>query len=310
MEAQYNPEFVLPAPEDASPELARIVRRMCSFRAADRYQTMEGVLEELAALAERTGAADEAAGVWAAPDLETETYHEPEPGQPDGEGTADGEDTPQSREEYHRRQKSLRMCYEEDNRCYWFLLTILFTLLLKSMQPAALTVSDGAFWILPGCLLAVCVLVNIPMLMLAGVCASGIWLWTEITGHLAFLDFLYRYDVGWIALTVVLYTLYRYHLMRIDWEQETFHDPDFADAVMDWLGILLLIAGIVLTVLRLGGLVAVPDAVRRIHPVWTGLALLVSVNIPAWADSVRDAIDADGDGAEGGSADEQRVDEG
>lgn len=304
-EAQYNPEFIFPAPEDASPEMARIVRRMCSFRAADRYQSMAEVRGELAALAECAGDTEAAERLWPCPDAETETWHD-EAAAPED---AEAESAVGTREKYRRTRERMYQCYTEDNRKYWLLLTVLFTLLLKGLQPVSLTAADGAFWVLPGCLLFACVLTNIPMLMLAGLCASGLWLWTELTGWPAFLDYLWQFDVGWVILAVVLFTLYCYHRMRIYWEQETFHDPGFAETVMGGTGLLLVIAGIAAAVLRLCGLVTIPDVLRRLHPVRTGLAVLIGVTVysyfhPAWVSD-----EAEENRTEGGDSDEQCMDE-
>ena len=46
--AQYDPEFSFPAPEKSSPSLARVVNRMCSYYARERYQSIDEILREIA----------------------------------------------------------------------------------------------------------------------------------------------------------------------------------------------------------------------------------------------------------------------
>lgn len=54
---QYLPGFIFPAPRKASPQVTAIVQKMCSFNAADRYQTMDEVLVALADAANQQGVA-------------------------------------------------------------------------------------------------------------------------------------------------------------------------------------------------------------------------------------------------------------
>lgn len=44
---QYNPDYIFPAPENASVGLTRVIRKMCSFYSKDRYHTMNQVLMDL-----------------------------------------------------------------------------------------------------------------------------------------------------------------------------------------------------------------------------------------------------------------------
>jgi serine/threonine protein kinase len=46
-DVQYDPEYIYPAPVNASEKVARIVRTMCSYNPMDRFDSMESVLVEL-----------------------------------------------------------------------------------------------------------------------------------------------------------------------------------------------------------------------------------------------------------------------
>ena len=72
---QYENGFVLPPPEHASPEFARIIRKMCSYHPEERYQSVEEVLMELGRL---DGSYSEKGFEESFEDMETETYREPD----------------------------------------------------------------------------------------------------------------------------------------------------------------------------------------------------------------------------------------
>ncbi len=74
-ELQYSPDYVFPAPIHASEELARIIRKMCSYRSEDRYQGIGEALSDLVAYAEgeNNRVPEE---VYEAVASETETYRD------------------------------------------------------------------------------------------------------------------------------------------------------------------------------------------------------------------------------------------
>lgn len=47
VEVQYHSEYCFPAPVNASAEMVRVIRKMCSFYPEDRYQSMDEVLSAL-----------------------------------------------------------------------------------------------------------------------------------------------------------------------------------------------------------------------------------------------------------------------
>ena len=59
--AQYNPEFVLPAPEKGSAPTVSIVRKMCSYWKEDRYQSIEEALIDLKIAARTVSTANKTA---------------------------------------------------------------------------------------------------------------------------------------------------------------------------------------------------------------------------------------------------------
>lgn len=71
---QYSKDFIMPAPENASEDLARIIRKMCSYSAEERYQSIEEVLLEI----NRVKCSYEKVDGTEYEDLETETYRDEE----------------------------------------------------------------------------------------------------------------------------------------------------------------------------------------------------------------------------------------
>lgn len=50
---QYSKDFIFPAPDNASEDMAAIVRKMCSYRSGSRYQSVDEVLADIAALGKK-----------------------------------------------------------------------------------------------------------------------------------------------------------------------------------------------------------------------------------------------------------------
>lgn len=67
---QYNPDFIFPAPQNASSEFVRIIRKMCSYHKEERYQNIEDVLSDLAQISGTKASARRCTSL----DMPTETY--------------------------------------------------------------------------------------------------------------------------------------------------------------------------------------------------------------------------------------------
>ena len=75
---QYDPQFVFPAPKNASVPMTRLLRKMCSYHPSDRCRSMAEVLTELQEIAEHSSVQMEKE-LPPIPDLETEYYQETSP---------------------------------------------------------------------------------------------------------------------------------------------------------------------------------------------------------------------------------------
>lgn len=247
-ELQYNPEFIFPAPCNASEEMARIIRKMCSYKPEDRYQYIGEVLFDLANVGVNKGI-DGAEDILAIADVATETYREENVTATDSDISAEDGENLNLRANRIKGQIELDKEFKSLNRKYIFGLTILFTILLKSttpnsenlltwmflMLPAGLLIEAlfqklGDFHIIwgigllaltgfsvysmgfsvPAVLVALCVLPGISGLSFAGSAAIGLWLWLDTQGGLDFLDFLVKHNLWWVVLIIVICVLISY----------------------------------------------------------------------------------------------------
>ena len=119
VEVQYHPEFVFPAPVHASEEMARVIRKMCSFYAEDRYQSMNEVLMELSMVldSEGTTVPEE---LFQLADIATETYKKEKAEADEGEEPKEQEKTrakarTKTRAERKEEQKIVDIIYREES---------------------------------------------------------------------------------------------------------------------------------------------------------------------------------------------------
>lgn len=157
---QYSKDFILPAPEFASPQLTRIIRKMCSYRAEDRYQSAEEILLEIGKIDGDCSNCE----FTEYPDLETETYREPDNKQNEDKNNSD-EMSWLEKEDYElsREERKKKLQYEKEDYTFssiWkLIMTALWTvLLLKSFSPDAPYINQWEFWILPIVLLVEAIL--------------------------------------------------------------------------------------------------------------------------------------------------------
>lgn len=232
-EIQYSEEFVFPAPVNASEDMAAVIRKMCSYRAKDRYQTVAEVLMALAEVGQtkKTELNDDYLELM---DLSTETYREENIEQEYAEGEKNRLQTRAERKEEMEIEKIL---YREDCLKYYFILTFILALLLKSTQWNLSIIKEGVFWILPAAVMfegllqkikefhifggtillgilgfsiylhgfsivhmvfLLSIILGVPLISFASASATILWLWIELILGFDGLDFLAKYNLGWI----------------------------------------------------------------------------------------------------------------
>lgn len=322
VEVQYNPEFVFPAPIHASEGMTRIIRKMCSFYSGERYQTMNEVLADLAMILDSEDIED-TDELFELADVATETFK----GEKHAKVEEEGKEREKTRAERKEEQKIIDILYREDSTKYFFATTLILTLLFKGLQPDSSMITNWMFFVIPAAVLMeallqsikefhlvlgavitvlsaisiyslgltvphivliLCVLIGCPVLTLASGVSTGLWMLLEYTGKLGFLDYIYKWDLGWILLIILLLVVNRYFHMRIEWEKTTYIRAYLGVYIYDKMFLVMTLVGIVLFVLQKCNVIAVPDIVGRMHFVRTGIISFVAMCFFAWWDGAFD----------------------
>lgn len=322
VEVQYNPDFVFPAPIHASEGMTRVIRKMCSFYSEERYQTMNEVLADLAMILDSEDIED-ADELFELADVATETFREEEHTDVEKE-TKEREKTRAERKE---EQKIIDILYREDSTKYFFAITLILTLLFKGLQQDSSMITNWMFFVLPAAVLMeallqrikefhlvlgavivvlsaisiyslgltvphivliLCVLIGCPVLTLASGVSTGLWMLLEYTGKLSFLNYICKWNLGWILLIILLLVVNRYFHMRIDWEKTTYIRAYLGVFIYDKMFLVMTLVGIVLFVLQKCNVIAVPDIVGRMHFIRTGIISFVAMCFFAWWDGALD----------------------
>ena len=253
-----------------------------------------------------------------------------------------------TRAERKEEQKIVDILYREESIKYFVAITILLTLLFKGLQPDSSMVTNWMFFVLPAAvlleallqrmkefylffgtvvlvfagfsiystgltvphiILILCVLVGRPVLTLAGAAAAGFWMLLEVTGWLEVLDYIEKWDLGWIILIVVAIVVQRYFYMRIMWKKTTYIRASLEIYFYDKMFLVMSFAGVVLFVLRKCNVIVVPDIVERMHFTRTGIISFTAMCIFDWWDGLFDKEDQAIEEGEESAEDDELLDE-
>lgn len=306
-QVQYHPEFVFPAPENASENMTRVIRKMCNYRREERYQSMAEVLMDLRCVGEQDSSLemdDYLAGI----DLVTQTYQEEKK-----ESTRQNNEEKkwETRADRKLEQMHKNAMYNRGSIWYFILLTVLFTLFLTNMQTDTTMITSWQFWLfplvmlveavlqrvkefhkffgmvtlgfgvyaistigftLPHVVMMICVIFGIPILTASGAVAVGCWMILTAMDRLEFLSFVYNHDVGWIILIILFVALAGLSKLRVRCGKVE-EDLDYLSSFCILSSLFMALAGIVLAVLQLFDLVHLPEVIDKIHCFRTGFLL-------------------------------------
>lgn len=312
---QYDSKFIFPAPRKASEELTRVIRKMCSYRREERYQSMEEVLAELQYIGEKAGIlTDEDYDVPA--DFATETYREENGNGSGNEGAADTEESVNaSRAQRKQRQKRMDEDCNRANGRYMLLFSALFVLLLEGMQTDVSFVTKWQFWVLPiavfvtaimqqikdfhvvsgiatllfgiysvyttgfrvpHVILLLCMLPAVPALTAAGAAGTGVWLFLLLTGKRQLLGFFDSHDLSWLIIICILLLMNRLMQLRHMWNKMGYAGAYVWAVVYDAIPLLMMVSGVLLSVLRHFKVCEIPITISKIHLIRTGFLLLLT----------------------------------
>ncbi len=259
-ELQYSPDFVFPAPVHASAGMVRVIRKMCSYYAKDRYRTMNEVLEALSALARGgdTAFTEELAALTEAVTETVQEYADEDDADdefPDGMGRLEHKELLRYGDIIYRMKcvkyfcllaPVMMLCLKGQRGPlmlpgeHWLLL-LPFGLILESLLQrirefhiffgallAAVVVigaAGGGIGILQ-VVVILCVILGQPALSAASGFGMLLWFMTEALGWFGFLRYLRGPILRWlfpVAAVVVLVAYFRMYLMwsRNGWYRRT-----------------------------------------------------------------------------------------
>ena len=306
-EIQYAPETVFAAPKHASPGMAALIRKMCSYRPSDRYRSVTEVLQELLLLQEREGreASDEMPDI---ADILTETYCE-EKEEKDG---PEVEELPLTRAGRKKEKELKDSFYRGEIIKYTLLFSFLILLFLSGAGAGWKDINSLLLLALPFLMLlnaifrilkdlnllagvatllfilysvqhtglsapymtaALCVLSGSSVLCLSCSIAMVLWILTGSVTELAFIQDIGKFGMADIAFAAGVVFIYEYSLTEYYCERIREKTAEIILYLLDKLHIMLLIGGTVLWVLKLRGILILPDALSGLHPVVTGIAV-------------------------------------
>ena len=301
---QYDSQYIFPAPVNASPDMVRIIRKMCMYQPEDRYQSVAEVMMDLQHFAEKLNTENDLADEFIY-DFATETYKETESTKKERK-----EKRTTGRIQRKKEEQIDNLIYNNDCVSYLIGLSILFTLFITGLEQNTQFVSDWRFWILPCAVLieaillrikefhiifgtitigviiySMCVLgitvphillllsviVSIPVLTAAGAVSVGLWVFLEMIWKVKWLDFLWKFDLAWIVLVIILAVVAKLIDLRIVYEKVTERRAIIDLIMLDVISPAFCLLGIILIVLGHFDILNIPDVINRLHLVRTGL---------------------------------------
>lgn len=309
---QYHPDFVFPAPVNASESMTRVLRKMCSYDKADRYQTIAEVLTDLNFVVEQqeTGMREMLPNM---PDLPTETFHEEKAEIKEKSEQVDG-----GRAKRIREENICRELYNED--CWKFLVgfTLLFVPLFCGLQPKETFGMDSQLWVLPilgaveaillrkkefyllfgavllgiigysatklgltvvHIMLAVGVVSGIWVLLAGAAVGAGIWMIWVWSGKMLWLDGLAKYDIGWIFIFLLSLITAKFIGCRLTWGQVSSTRANLEMWIWEKFYLVVAMAGIVLWGLQRIEVAALAVSMERLHLIRVGIISMVIMRI-------------------------------
>lgn len=326
---QYSKDFIVPAPVNSSKEMAKIIRKMCSYQVKDRYQSVEEVLMDIG----RIDGSYSDQGFTEYEDLETETYREiddtqtetyREPKVNEDESSSEAiedeipwwrkDDSELTREERKKKIQSENESYTSSSIWRLIITALLTFILFKAFTPDASYVSRWEFWILPIALFVeailqrvkefhaefgvvtvgiavfsmyylgidipqivavIAVLMGIPAITAGISIGMGLWIVQMLTGELAWLSIFSKWDLGWIVLILFAAVIESYILFRADYRKANNYETFVISWIMDKIWYFMIVAGIILLILGHFKVIIIPEIVKHIHLVRTGIGFYV-----------------------------------
>lgn len=310
---QYSSEFIFPAPKNAAENLTRVIRKMCSYNSCDRYQSMDEVMLELA----RIGEGDKVLETeFEYPDIETETYHHK-----DVKFEYKNRISREGRED-RKLYKTLRdSIFLADSLKFCCFFTVVLTFFLKGTISGADLMFDWSFFVLPilaliyallstikefkfviglliigigvysvmntgiflpQVMLMLFVVSGIPAIISSGAISTVLWITLEALDKLSFLNFIYKYDLGWILFGVVLISLLNYIDYLVLSEKTSEIGFYICGSVYGLLPFVLTGGGIVFLFIKQFTFFPMANFIDRLHLIRVGILVFIYITKFPW----------------------------
>ncbi len=321
---QYDSQFTFPAPTHASEGMTRVIRKMCSYRPEDRYQTMSEVLQALKWVRDSKIQAGEMKEPYIE-ELSTETYREENTGE---EKMEDGVDaTPPNRSQMKMEANMRARIYRRKSIYYFVWFTILFVAIIRRLQPNYSFISEWQFWVVPilvffetilirikdfhiefACafflfvgysiytvgisvphiVLLFSVMTGMPVVTVAASVSTGIWMYVSYFGKMPQINLFEKLDLCWVLIVLCFIVFYRMILTRMQLGEITLKRKLLE--MRAYIGTLLCVmfGGILLWGLQTFVGIQWPDVIKQLHLFRVGLISYLMVTFFLWWDGYLD----------------------
>lgn len=274
---QYNPEFVFPAPKNASENIARVIRKMCCFRRNERYQSVSEVLGDCGDFCKEdtviTG--DENFQYL---DVETETYRQ------ETENTTNEKiisEQTKTKAELRLEQRNQLISYSKGCFKHCIILILLFLLAMVGVQAELPMMLEWGFWIVP----IILILVKDITIIISYAIAIGMWAFYEMTNGLNLLEFIANKNVGWIFISLVIAEVVRLASFKFESQQSTKNELDRKISIYVWICWLMILGGVICKIQQFREVWDIPTVVENMHFIRTGvLAYVIILFSGVWSD--------------------------
>lgn len=250
-DAQYEMDFIFPAPFNGSVEMVRLIQKMCSFNPKNRFQSMYDVLVELEnILNERDDTEDIDVKL---PDFSTVTFYE----------NVDNEDNSMDKyyeENYQRIRKKQELkeaqkTYNKDKVRTFLAITTIIGLLLRGLRPDATFAMDWRLFIFIGAvasqafflkkhvlyksfgliafgigvfsansmgfsvvhlILFITLILSLPAITAAGVAGTFLWMFLSFNKNFSWIKILDIINLNWILIIFLVICILRHVYIFLD----------------------------------------------------------------------------------------------
>ena len=320
---QYSEEFVFPAPIHASQSIARVLRKMCSYRVEDRYRSIEEALIELERTKREYSETDFAEEY---EDLATATYREKSKNAGEKENDSSSntdmpavekkqdirEDTRQWRKQRAQEEESE---YAWSNALCFLGCTLCFFALFKTLGPKenyavlwqwwlliAAVLVEAAFqqirelhivfaavpigltgymmytWGIWSAPIAMIITAVAGMPVITAGCAAGSILWTMqmLTGRFSWVDIFSKWKLEWLIIGILVSITCKNIFLNSRYGRISPLRFNLLIHTIDRTGLYLPVIGLAVRGMNFIGMITVSDELRRLHPVLTGIGILLA----------------------------------